>query len=204
VTRSRPHRTPDEYVDTIDIIAEQAKRLSRLVEDLFLLSRADVKATPVATSRFYLDDVLADCVRAAGMLGRSKAIRFELSGASDLEIEGDEDLIRRMLMNLMENAVRYNDDGTTVRVTLSRHGADAEIAIADNGKGIPRHDRTRIFERFVRLDPKSSSGAGLGLPIARWIAEAHRGSLVLADTTAGTTFIVRLPLQVDILAAEVT
>jgi signal transduction histidine kinase len=80
-------------------------------------------------------------------------------------------------------------------VKLQQYPDRAEIFIEDNGAGVPPQDRERIFERFVRLDQKSSTGAGLGLPIARWIAEAHGGSLVL-DATSGTgsTFIVRLPL----------
>ena len=193
VTLGQPHRAAAEYEDSIRVIAEQAKRLTRLVEDLFLLSRADVNGRPLATSRFYLDDVLAECVRAAEVLGVPKAIRMEISAEKDVEIEADEDLVRRMLLNLLENAVRYNANNTRVRVELTRHGKQAEISISDDGAGIAPEDRARIFERFVRLDPKSSTGAGLGLAIARWIAEAHGGSLVLADSKIGTTFVVHLP-----------
>jgi two-component system OmpR family sensor kinase len=194
VTLSQPQRSAAEYQDSIGIIAEQAKRLTRLVEDLFLLSRADVKGRPLATSRFYLDDVLAECVRAAEVLGGPKQIGFDSTAEKDVEIQADEDLVRRMLLNLLENAVRYNPAGTRVRVELKRHLDRAEIAISDNGTGIPSQARDRIFERFVRLDPKSPTGAGLGLPIARWVAEAHGGSLVLADSMIGSIFVVRLPL----------
>jgi signal transduction histidine kinase len=192
---SQPQRSAAEYQDSIGIIAEQAKRLTRLVEDLFLLSRADVKGRPMSAARFYLDDVVAECVRAAEVLGGPKQIRFEVTTEKDVEIEADEDLVRRMLLNVLENAVRYNPPNTHVRVKLQQYPDRAEIFIEDNGAGVPPQDRERIFERFVRLDQKSSTGAGLGLPIARWIAEAHGGSLVL-DSTSGTgsTFIVRLPL----------
>jgi two-component system, OmpR family, sensor kinase len=97
---------------------------------------------------------------------------------------------------VLENAVRYNPPNTHVRVKLHRHLDRAEISISDDGAGVPSQDRERIFERFVRLDQKSSTGAGLGLPIARWIAEAHGGSLALDDSTSGpgSTFTVRLPL----------
>jgi signal transduction histidine kinase len=194
VTLSQPERSAAEYQDSIGIIAEQAKRLTRLVEDLFLLSRADVKARPLTTTRFYLDDVLAECVRAAEVLGGPKQIRFDITTEKDVEIQADEDLVRRMLLNLLENAVRYNPPRTRVRVELKHHLDRAEIAISDNGAGIPAQARDRIFERFVRLDPKSPTGAGLGLPIARWVAEAHGGSLVLADSMLGSIFVVRLPL----------
>jgi heavy metal sensor kinase len=194
VTLSRPHRTSEEYEDSIGVIAEQAERLTRLVEDLFLLSRADVKARPLATSRFYLDDVLAECVRAAEVLGAPKHMNITMTAEKDVEIEADEDLIRRMLLNLLENAVRYNPPMTRVDVQLKHSVERTEISIADDGRGIEPKDRARIFERFVRLDHKASTGAGLGLPIARWIAEAHGGSLVLDDSKPGTTFVVRLPL----------
>ena len=196
VTLSQPQRSAAEYQDSIGIIAEQAKRLTRLVEDLFLLSRADVKGRPITSERFYLDDVVAECVRAAEVLGGPKQIHFEITTEKDVEIEADEDLVRRMLLNVLENAVRYNPPNTHVRVTLHRHLDRAQISISDDGAGIPPQDRERIFERFVRLDQKSSTGAGLGLPIARWIAEAHGGSLALDDSTngPGSTFTVRLPL----------
>jgi two-component system OmpR family sensor kinase len=196
VTLRQPQRTAAEYEDSIGIIAEQARRLTRLVEDLFLLSRADVKGRPISSARFYLDDVVAECVRAAEVLGGPKQIRFDVTSEKDVEIDADEDLVRRMLLNLLENAVRYNPPNTHVRVTLQRHVDRAEISISDNGAGVPPQDRERIFERFVRLDQKSSTGAGLGLPIARWIAEAHGGSLVLDDSASrsGSTFIVQLPV----------
>jgi two-component system OmpR family sensor kinase len=197
VTLSQSQRSADEYQDSIGIIAGQAKRLTKLVEDLFLLSRADVQARPLSTTRFYLDDVVADSVRAAEVLGGPKRIRFEMAIEEDVEIAADEDLVRRMLLNLLENAVRYNRPNTRVVVRMQKRPALVEITISDDGVGVQPQDRERIFERFVRLDPKSSTGAGLGLPIARWIAEAHGGALVFDNSTrgAGSTFVITLPLK---------
>jgi two-component system OmpR family sensor kinase len=98
------------------VIAEQAKRLTRLVEDLFLLARADVKGRPLTTTRFYLDDVLAECVRAVDVLGRGKEVQVDVTADKDVEVEADEDLVRRMLMNLLENAVKHTQPGTHVHV----------------------------------------------------------------------------------------
>ncbi|HEV3217617.1 MAG TPA: HAMP domain-containing sensor histidine kinase, partial [Vicinamibacterales bacterium] len=188
VTLSQPQRSTAEYRDSVSIIAEQARRLSRLVDDLFLLARSDVKARPLATARFYLDDVLRECMRGVELLGASRKIRFELSALEDVEIDADEDLLRRMLMNLLENAVRHTGVGTTIRVELTRQNGRIEIAVRDQGTGIPAEHRDRIFERFVRLE-SAPGGAGLGLPIARWIAEAHGGSLTLAESSqAGSRF----------------
>jgi signal transduction histidine kinase len=195
VTLSQPQRSTAEYRDSVSIIAEQAKRLSRLVDDLFLLARSDVKARPLATARFYLDDVLRECVRGVELLGASRKVRFELSAQEDVEIDADEDLLRRMLMNLLENAVRHTGVGTTIQVELTRQNGRIEIAVRDQGTGIPAEQRDRIFERFVRLE-SAPGGAGLGLPIARWIAEAHGGSLTLAESSqAGSRFVVRLPIS---------
>jgi two-component system, OmpR family, sensor kinase len=165
------------------------------VDDLFLLARADVKGRPLATTRFYLDDVLAECVRAVELLGASRRVHVDVASDTDIEMEADEDLVRRMLMNLLENAVRHTAEDTRVQVAMTRSNDGVEIAIDDKGPGVPVEDRERIFERFVRLDPARAGGAGLGLPIARWIAEAHGGSLTLAGPAApGCSFVVRLPL----------
>jgi signal transduction histidine kinase len=196
VTLSRPGRSPAEYQDSITVIAEQAKRLTRLVEDLFLLARADVKGRPLVTARFYLDDVIAECARAVGVLGREKNVQVDVTAQEDVEVNADEDLIRRMLINLIENAVRHAPPGTHVHVELTRGSGEVRVAVRDLGPGIPDSERERIFQRFVRLEPASAPGAGLGLPIARWIAEAHGGSLVLAESSSqGSLFVMHLPLS---------
>jgi signal transduction histidine kinase len=193
VTLSQPQRSTSEYRDSVSIIAEQARRLSRLVDDLFLLARADVRGRPLATTRFYLDDVLEECVRAVEMLGTSKNVRVDVAAEKDIEIEADEDLVRRMLMNLLENAVRHTAGGTPVQVRLKQQNGRVEISVSDKGPGVPVEQRERIFERFVRVG-SAPGGAGLGLPIARWIAEAHGGSLWLVESSsAGSVFAVRLP-----------
>jgi signal transduction histidine kinase len=129
------------------------------------------------------------------MLGASRKVRLELATQEDVEIDADEDLVRRMLMNLLENAVRHTGVGTSIQVELKRQNGRIEIAVRDEGSGIPAEERDRIFERFVRLE-SAPGGAGLGLPIARWIAEAHGGSLTLAESSpAGSRFVVRLPIS---------
>jgi signal transduction histidine kinase len=196
VTLSRPGRSPEEYQDSITVIGEQAKRLTRLVEDLFLLARADVNGRPLMTTRFYLDDVIAECVRALDVLGREKAVQVDVTTDEDVEVNADEDLVRRMIMNLLENAVRHAPSGTRVSVGMTRGNGDIHVAVCDLGPGVPSSERERIFERFVRVAPGGGPGAGLGLPIARWIAEAHGGSLVLGDSSAqGTLFVITLPLS---------
>ena len=114
-----------------------------------------------------------------------------------MQARGDEGLLRQLIMNLLENAVRHTPDGGTVAVTTRASGRWAELAVEDSGPGVPEADRDRIFERFVRLAPAGSEGgAGLGLPLARWIAEQHGGTLrVEPRPGAGGRFVVQLPLE---------
>ena len=111
---------------------------------------------------------------------------------------GDDGLLRQLVTNLLDNAVQYTPRGGSVTVALEADMIHATITVSDTGCGIPAADRERVFDRFVRLDPArtSTSGAGLGLPIARWIAEQHDGKLILEQRAAGgCVFTVRMPTR---------
>ena len=116
-----------------------------------------------------------------------------------MPFDGDESLLRRMVLNLLQNAVTHTRDASTVVVDVSPNGRNVYIRVKDEGEGIPEADRARIFDRFVQLDAaRHRAGAGLGLPIARWIAEAHGGNLDLEESgSAGSTFRIVLPLSAD-------
>jgi signal transduction histidine kinase len=116
----------------------------------------------------------------------------------DVAIDANDALLRQLITNLLDNAIRYTPPGGAVDVVMTSDDASIRLAVSDTGPGIPAVDRERVFERFVRLDPARSatSGAGLGLPIARWIAEQHRGTLTVEQhADGGSTFVVRLPLR---------
>lgn len=196
VTLSRTGRIEEEYRDSLGVVAAQMRRLTRLVEDMFTLARADAAGLPLDLAPLYLDELVDDCSKEARLLAESKGVRVDWTGPSDLEACGDEARLRRMLLNLIENAVRHTPSGGGVRVDLSSRDSAIEVAVIDGGPGIPEADRERVFRRFVRLDPsRGGEGAGLGLPIARAIAEAHGGTLTLARSDAsGSTFLARLPL----------
>ena len=115
------------------------------------------------------------------MLGGPKSVHLDWRGPVDLEVRGDARWLRQMLDNLLHNAIRHTPSGGRVQVDVAVAANAVEVAVTDGGGGIPEADRERIFERFVRLDAaRTGDGAGLGLPIARAIAEAHGGTLVLA------------------------
>jgi signal transduction histidine kinase len=196
VTLSRHDREELEYREALAMTGAQAKRLGRLVEDMMVLARADAGAYPLRPVDLYVDDVVEECRRAVNVLAKERGITMTSSGASDVLIRGDEELLRRLMLNLLQNAVQHSPTHGVVSVDVSPNGSRVSVRVSDSGAGIPEADRMRIFDRFVQLDPsRRAEGAGLGLPIARWIAEAHDGSLSLESTgPAGTTFCVVLPI----------
>ena len=112
-------------------------------------------------------------------------------------VRGDEALLRRTIVNLLHNAIVYTPVGGRVGLKLNVNGETVELRVWDSGPGIAPEDRARVFERFVRLDPaRGGGGAGLGLAIARWIVDAHGGSLLLEKSGAGgSVFLLRLPAR---------
>jgi heavy metal sensor kinase len=196
VTLSAPHRSEPEYREALDIVASQADRLAHVVDDMFLLALADVDGRSLLRRHLYLDELVAECVRAAGVLAEPRAISLTVASPEGVQIYGDEELLRRMVMNLLDNGVRYSPDGGCVEVTITAEGDGVMLSVRDSGPGIPASARDRVFERFVRLETaRPTSGAGLGLPIARWIAEQHSGDLELDASSGGCRFVVTLPAR---------
>ena len=196
VALNRDHRDESDYRETLAIVRDESRRLSRLVDDMLTLARADAGGQPLRTAPLYLDEVVAECRRAVAVLAAERNISIG-TGPADAEIayQGDEDLLRQMILNLLQNAVQHTLAGGTVSVALQPDGTRVTIRVVDTGDGIPPADRERIFDRFVQLDPaRFGSGTGLGLPIAKWIAEAHGGTLALESSgPGGSVFLVSLP-----------
>jgi two-component system OmpR family sensor kinase len=195
VTLGREHRTEQEYRESLTIVTEQAERLTRMVDDMFLLARADAHARPLDATAIYLGELLNECTRAVRVLADERGVDVRALGEPDVPFVGDENLLRQLLINLLENGVAHTPPGGTVTAELRTADDSVEIAVTDSGPGVDRADRDRIFERFVRLAPSAAqTGAGLGLPIARWIAERHGGRLTLESSApAGARFVVWLP-----------
>jgi len=199
VTLSRERRDECEYREALAIVRTEARRLGRLVDDMLVLARADAGGYPLRRVEVYLNELVMECQRAVDFLARERGVAVRCSAAADAPFHGDEDLLRRMLLNVVQNAVEHSRHGTAVRIDLSPDGRQIAIRVRDEGPGIGDADRARIFDRFVQLDAaRRGAGAGLGLPIARWIAEAHGGSLDLESSgTGGSTFRILLPLVDD-------
>lgn len=196
VTLGRETREEGEYREALTVVHQQSERLTRMVEDMLVLARADAEGYPLTRRPLYVDEIVAECVRAAAVVAVARDIRISTHVQPDVSIQGDEDLLRRLVTNLLDNAVQYTPRGGAVAVGLDSDGASVTVTVVDTGPGIPLADRERVFERFVRLDlaRSATSGAGLGLPIARWIAEQHGGTLIIEqDSRGGCRFVLRLP-----------
>jgi signal transduction histidine kinase len=195
VTLSREHRDESEYREALEIVGGQARRLGHLVEGMLVLARADAGGFPLRPVDLYLDEIIADCRRAVDVLATERGVTIRSTESAEIPYRGDEDLLRQLVLNILQNAVQHTPVGGSVHIDLKRAAAAVTVRVSDSGPGIPELDRQRIFDRFVQLDAsRRGQGSGLGLPIARWIAEAHRGSLVLERSGPdGTTFCLSLP-----------
>jgi heavy metal sensor kinase len=200
VALSQQARSLEEYRESLSVLHQEAERLTHIVEDLFTLTRADAGQYPLQPQDFYLDELIGESVHAARSLALAKNISLNCDVGSESPIRADESLLRRMILNLLDNAIKYTPDGGRVSVACRRAGDEYVLTIADSGTGIPADLQPRIFERFFRADKARSrsendgGGAGLGLSISRWIAEAHRGRLELTCSDAqGSTFTAYLP-----------
>jgi heavy metal sensor kinase len=194
VTLAQPHRVESEYRDALTAVLQQSTRLARLVEDMLVLARADGGGYPVRFDELDLDALIEECAGEFRARARAKSVRLT-SHVWPVTMAGDAGLLRQMLANLVGNALDYTPDGGVVSVTLIRRAAETVIEVSDTGIGIPPEHRERVFERFVRLDPaRHGGGAGLGLSIARWIAEVHGGRLeVQTSGPEGTVFAATFP-----------
>jgi signal transduction histidine kinase len=198
-------RSPKEYRESLGVVRDASARLSLIVNELFLLARADAGEQPFTFSTLYLDELVDDCARSVRALAvRSHVDLHVVTHDVDVAFEGDDEMLRRLVTNLLENAVKYSREGAEVTITLSKAPGGYRLSVRDTGEGIAPEAQPHVFERFFRADTarshqlhgaqSSGSGAGLGLAIARWIAEAHGGTLnLVASSPAGSEFVLWLP-----------
>lgn len=201
VTLSRTDRNAADYRESLEVMRRSVRRLTRIVRDLFLLARSDAGDVPLRREAVYINDVVVNTVRALRTVAAERQVRLSADCDEELRVLGDEDLIQRLVGNLLENAIKFMPAEGEVRIRCSAADRQIRIEVSDSGTGIPPNFHDQIFERFFRADPAraaavgtNGSGAGLGLPIARWIAEQHGGTLVLEKSDMnGSVFVARLP-----------
>jgi two-component system OmpR family sensor kinase len=195
VSLSRSH-TESEYRQSLGIIRDQAKRMANIVSDMLALARADAGEQQLSMEDLYLNDLVNESCQAAQALAGPKRIQLSCEAPEDLVFHGNEELLQRMIVNLVDNAIRYTPEGGSVSVKLTSDSSGAQLVVSDTGIGIPPESIERVFDRFYRVvRMRANGGSGLGLSIVKLAAESHRGSVNLLSTPGrGSTFTVSLSL----------
>ncbi len=197
VSLSRP-RTPEEYQESLSVIRDNCKRLVHIVSDMLALTRADSGEQPLRREELYLNDLVEGCCRSAQALAVVKGVRLTYETAHDVSFYGDEELLKRMTMNLIDNAIRYTPEGGLVSVKVQREDQNVRLVVHDTGIGIPADCVNRVFDRFYRVAKsraRADGGSGLGLSIVKLAAQAHHGTAeVSSELGCGSTFTISLPL----------
>ena len=192
VALQRPMRA-NEYEEIIGSMLEEANRLTRLVENLLLISRMDAGAVSLKLQPCDVFEVLADSVKLLDVLAQEKGQTLVCRLPGIAIIEADELLLRQAFINLIHNAIRFTPSGCSITVTGQRVASGVEVQVDDEGPGILVEDKQRIFERFSRF-ASDQTGAGLGLAITKWIVDEHEGAISVSNSPlGGSRFTVRLP-----------
>jgi two-component system sensor histidine kinase SenX3 len=177
---------------------KESSRLTLLVQDIIKLSRLQSEEVIAAAEIVDLNDVVAEAIDRNEQLASNRKIRLVSEQTTKLEVFGNKDMLTTAVKNLVENAITYSDQGTSVGIGCSAKYNIAEVAVTDSGSGISPENQQRIFERFYRADPSRSrdtGGTGLGLSIVKHVAKIHRGEVKLfSQVGVGSTFTLRIPL----------
>ncbi|MBZ5607849.1 MAG: heavy metal sensor histidine kinase [Acidobacteriia bacterium] len=196
----RRERPPETYRQALGQIAAESERMTRLVEDLLLLARADAGLPALPLQRIELTPLVRDVCQQGEVLAR--ASHLELSAEvpeQPVYVQANDPALRRLLLLLLDNAVKYTPAGGRIVVKVDYDSTGSTVAVTDTGIGIPDSALPHVFERFYRVDEsrnRDAGGAGLGLSIAKWIAERHHASIEAeSESGRGSTFRVRFPLR---------
>jgi signal transduction histidine kinase len=185
-------------IASVDDVIQETDRLSSLVGRMLTLARADAGEAPTEMTAMRLSELADDTVRQMRLLAAPKQITIDLHPDGVAMVSGDELRLREMLTILLDNSIKYSDDGATVRVDVRDANGRVVLQVSDSGRGIPAEALPRIFDRFYRADKSRSremGGAGLGLAIAKWIVNSHGGTISIESTLGqGTTVRVELPV----------
>jgi len=191
-------RQAGAYQDVLRAINSEVDRMIRLVGSLLTLARADAGRIPVAREPVNLGAIVTDAIEQIRPAAASNEITILLRPGDDIRLIADEDLLLQLMLNLLDNALKYTPAEGSVDVAWGVAGKDAEVRVSDTGRGIAPEHLPHVFDRFYRVDAARSGtegSAGLGLSISRWIAEVHGGSITVeSEPGQGSTFTVRLPM----------
>jgi len=194
----RRPRPLEDYKSVLESNLEEIDRMTRIVDELLFLSRADMGEVKMESLPVALESLVEDIHRQATLLGQERNVEVVLGTVMPVVVQGDDLRLRELLLNLVENAMKYSHPGGKVEISLLNDGREARLSITDHGIGIDPADHKRIFQRFFRTDvarAHTKKGTGLGLAICAWIADLHKGRVeVKSNLGQGSTFTVVLPL----------
>jgi len=183
---------------------EEVARLTAMIDTLLTIAHADSGEVQLHRTVFGLNDLVQESVAVVGVLAEDKRQTILVAGGSQFNVSADRNFLRMAVINLLDNAVKYSPTGSTIRLRLSEGDATpdlaqfVELAIEDEGPGIPADKAKRVFDRFYRVDEgrtRDAGGAGLGLAIAKWAVESHGGTIDLRPRLPnGSVFNIRLPV----------
>ncbi|MBF0571670.1 MAG: HAMP domain-containing protein [Candidatus Omnitrophica bacterium] len=190
-------RSPQEYESALHSNLEEVNRLAGIVENLLTLARFDAKTTTLQAAPLDLNLLIKDVVEAIQVLAIQKEVTIQFNRAHTLDIIADKNQIKRLILNILDNAIKYTPSGGKISIDLSQQKDSANIDIVDTGIGMPESELPYIFDRFYRVDKsRSSIGFGLGLSISQSIAMAHGGKIsARANLPKGTVFTISLPIK---------
>jgi heavy metal sensor kinase len=189
-------RTREEYRETIGSMLEEANRLTRLVENLLTVSRADAGQYRLQQTPIDVLDLTRESAALLDVLVDEKSQHLRLEGDQAATVVGDRLVLRQAIVNILHNAIKFSPHNGDISVTTTQQGHDVRIRIADSGPGVAEEDRGKIFQRFYRADKSRSSdsgGAGLGLSIAQWAVQAHGGKITVESGSGGCIFQIAIP-----------
>jgi signal transduction histidine kinase len=184
------------YERTMQELRGEVERLGTLVNDLFTLARADADERAFVPARVQLDELVLEAVTTAGWIASRRGVALSVTEAEEAVISGDAALLRQLVLIILDNAIKFSADGGAVRVALNVDAEGSTLTVVDEGLGIAPADIPHVFERFYRSESVrgTTAGAGLGLAIARWIAELHGAEIsIAAEPARGTRVTVRFP-----------
>ncbi|NJN36889.1 MAG: HAMP domain-containing protein [Nitrospiraceae bacterium] len=194
----RRPRPMEDYKSVLESNLEEIDRMTRIVDELLFLSRADMGEVKMEALPVVLEALVEDVHRQARLLGHDRNIEVVLGTVMPVVVQGDDLRLRELLLNLVENAIKYSHPGGKVEISLVKEQQEARLSITDHGIGIASVDHKKIFHRFFRTDvarAHTKKGTGLGLAICAWIADLHKGRVeVQSDLGQGSIFTVVLPL----------
>ena len=191
-------RTAADYRETIGSMLEEVDRLTRLVETLLRLSRGDAGTVRLSRETLDLGQLTRDVVSSLSILAEERRQRWHLELADGVRVFADRLVLRDAIANVVDNAIKYGPQGSTIGVRVRVEGQEGVLAVMDEGAGIPVEHHERIFDRFYRIDEHRSrdgGGTGLGLAIAKWAVEANGGRIALETAYSGAAFRIALPMS---------